>query len=158
MKLVSMHRGVPELVADEPPLAFSESKWTSDRLRKLDQVAEVFKSEPNRVEIFSDSKFGKDPLILTKKSNLDGFIKLFRDLSSGQAVIRHNVDTLMSALAIMKSRIEEKNIHDEQISETLKILGSVSAQISTEILVSGEPKSIESSEATKDELEGLPED
>ena len=75
MKLVAQHSGVPALIADKPNLAFCETKWTSDRLRKLDQVAEVFNSEPNRVEIFSDAKFGKDPLILTKKSNLDNFIK-----------------------------------------------------------------------------------
>jgi len=158
MKLITQHNGLPTLKVEDPKLTYRETKWTSDRLRKLDEVAEVFNSEPSRVEIFSDAKFGKNPLVLTRKSTLDGFIKLFRDLNSGQAIIKHNIDTLMSAVALIKSRIEEKNIDDDQISETLKILGSVSSQISTEILVSGHPKDIRGSQATSDELAGLPED
>lgn len=158
MELIAQHNGIPALKAETPKLAYHETKWTSDRLRKLDEVSEIFKMNPERVEVFSDSKFGKNPLVLTRKSNLDRFMKLFRDLSNGQAVIKHNIDTLSSAIAIIKSRIEEKNIHDDQISETLKILGAVTSQITTEILVSGTPKDIRTSKATTEELVGLPEE
>jgi len=158
MKLTTQSNKIPAIDSVNTRFAFIEKKWTSDRLRKLDQVSELFNSEPDRVEIFSDAKFGSDPLILTKKSNLDNLIKLFRDLTTGQAVIKHNIDTLVDAIAIIKSRVEEKNIDDIQIAKTLNILGSASSQIITEILVSGEPKSIETSSVTLNELKGLPED
>ena len=93
-------------------------------------------------------------------TDLELKIKILESLLNGayERVIKHNIDTLSSAIAIIKSRIEEKNIHDDQISETLKILGAVTSQITTEILVSGTAKDIRSSKATADELEGLPEE
>ena len=148
----------PALKFESPTLDFKEGRFSVYRQLNVDAVAEEFQKYPHRVEVFQDAKFGSEPLVMFRKTKLEGMLKLFRDLTNGQAFIKHNIETLANAVTLISSRISEKKINDPQLEASLKILMQVSAQINTEILISGAKQGLRLSEVSPDELKGLPED
>lgn len=158
MVLARSYSQLPSLKISDPSFNFEESKWTIDRQKNIELLSEEFSKHANLVKVFSDNKLGSEPLVLLRKSKFEGMIKLFRDLHNGQAHIKFNIDTLMSAVALIKSRIEEKQINDVQLQESLKILATITTQINSEILVSGTKRGVKLSEVDSSELDGLPED
>jgi len=157
MNLLPAYLG-PSVKYEVPALEFKDDKFSIFRQYNVETVAENFQKNPNNVEVFSDAKFGSEPLVLFRKTKLEGMMKLFRDFTSGQALIKHNIETLADAITILSSRIAEKNIIDPQLQASLNILMKVSAQINTEILIAGDKKGLELSEVTAEELKDLPED
>lgn len=157
MELTQSLAGAPALKFENPKFEHVESKWSAERQKNVEDIASEFNGKPNEVKTFSDPKLGSEPLVLLRKSKFESLVKIFRDLNNGQAHIRLNIDMLVSAITILESRISEKKIEDKQVIETLKILSRVTAQISSEIYISGHKKAPILSKATDEELDGLPE-
>lgn len=157
MNLLPAYMG-PTLKFEVPRLEFKENKFSTVRQLNVEAVADEFQKMPDKVMVFSDVKFGSEPLVLFRKTKLERMMKIFRDFSNGQALIKHNIETLADAITILSSRIAEKQMNDPQLQATLNILMKVSAQISTEILIAGNKKDLELSRVTDDELSDLPED
>ncbi len=105
--------------------------WPVVRSWNVNQVRDLWKKEPNRVQILKDRRLEDCEMVLMRKDSFENLLNITRDIEGGQAVIRHNLDLLVAQLEILEqSPPHADGALTQKVFRVLRgIVGNVQTQV-----------------------------
>lgn len=144
-----------------PHFEVEQDRWATTRSLNVEKIAETWDKNPDLVRIFQDPKFGGMQMVLLRKDRLEDLIKFQRDVQNGQVAVRHQMQTLVDVLSIVREILEDQEQREHNLSQKLggslyKALTTcvrLSGEISSELFVKTPQKSVEPTPLSSEELE-----
>lgn len=128
---------------------YVHDKWSTTRSLTVREMADRWQGCPNLVLVLEDRRFKEDPVVMLRKSSIDKMVKLLESLCSGEVAIRHELKSVLDAIALVTDLAEkERSVRDTTLGKAISILGNFKMHLHTTIVTSNPPK----------ELTALPED
>lgn len=142
-----------------PEFAFEQKRWATFRSLNVNLVSNMWRTNPDRVIIFTDPRLESGPLALIKKEKLEKLIKLLKDIDTGQASIEHNVEILIETISLAED-LAQSAVKDPKgipvLRKAITILGSLKSSLTSRIRVTKSSKKVKPSPPTEmEQLETL---
>ncbi len=139
-----------------PSLEFEQGRWATARTTNVEKIADTWRKNPNLVKVFRDSKFGRNEMVLMRKSKLEHILKLLHDLQNAQATVQLDMSTLLHAVDAMQSIIEtrEQELPEsvkKPMSKMAKLIVNIRGRIPAKIVVRSPRRKLRPSSLSKEE-------
>ena len=143
-----------------PEFQYEPARWSVSRTENVEQVAEAWQKSPNLVRIFQDPKFGSMQMALLRKDQLETLIKALRDWKHGQTAMQIDVETLVEAMGLVKTLVEEKKPEMPEevvtpLTQAVNLMVKLWTKVSSTILVKVPSQAVEPSPLSPEELQQL---
>ncbi|MBS1983806.1 MAG: hypothetical protein JST16_06515 [Bdellovibrionales bacterium] len=127
-----------------PVWKFDHSKWSAVRHSSAKDFGACWASNKDLVMVLEDSSLREDPLVVLKKTHLDTLIKLVSDLISGEALVRHELNSMADAVSLVVGLASKDVSADPSLKQAIQVLRNiqVTAQAHSVIVTSNPPKKL----------------
>ena len=143
-----------DLDARIPACTFHQDKWATLRTQNIEEVAEFWKDNPRCVRVLTDRKFGTNSMVMMRKDLFESMLNTLKDLTSGEAVIKTNLDAVIDGIKLIEKLISPTKEEDALVL-AVKQLTRCTATISTVIEHSAPKRRVKPSVMTEEELAEL---
>jgi len=143
-----------------PQFTFEQGRWSTTRTENVEQIAEDWQHNPALVRIFQDPKFGHMQMALLRKDQLEALIKILRDLESGQAAVRYDVQALFDAIGIIQDLVDAQKETlpkelERPLSKAVNLIVNLWGKVSSCILVQAPKRQVTPSPLSEEEQQPL---
>ena len=120
------------LPAQDLKFAFANDVgWPVVRSWNVNQVRDIWKKEPNRVQILKDRRLEDCEMVLMRKDTFENLLNITRDVEGGQAIIRHNLDLLVSQLDILEQ--SPTHVDGTLTQKVIRVLRGIVGNVQTQV-------------------------
>lgn len=98
-------------------LNFKQEKYAVLRTQNVEKLAQRFGDDPSLAVILGDSKLGSEPLLLTRKENLDKLMGELKKVSNAD-----EVEIFLESCELFIMVAEKEKIEDPIFNKAVKIL------------------------------------
>lgn len=143
-----------------PSFTFEQDRWSTTRTEKVEKIAEAWQNNPGLVRIFQDPKFGHMQMALLRKDQFEALLKVIRDIESGQAAVRYDVQALVDAIGIIQDLVDAQKAAlpkelERPLSKAVHLIVTLWGKVSSSILVQAPKRHVAPSPLSEEELQPL---
>ena len=144
------------LPATLPSLEFEQGRWATARTTNVEKIADTWRKNQNLVKVFRDPKFGRNEMVLMRKSKLEHILKLLHDLQNAQAAVQLDVSMLFQAVEAIQSLVETRAQElpesvSKPMSKMAKLIVNIRSRITAKIVVRSPRRKLQPSPLSKEE-------
>jgi hypothetical protein len=146
-----------------PTFNYVQDRWATTREKNVIEISEAWSQDPNRVLVLTDPKFGENSMVILKKDLFETVLKLLMDVLSGEVQIQTDVQTLLDAITILKSRVAEQGLDTKDLilGNAIQIISRLQGKVTSSLNFIAPTRPIEPPSLSEEEImnaKNLPED